>query len=288
MISEDISKNQNEFFDRHPFPGMVLDDGIDPAHFAYTLEKNHTYRLIKKLLKPTDRLVDVGCGTGEFTNYLALYSGARVVGLDYSQPTLDWAKRIQNQLEIKNAEFDLQDIFAPSDEYSGSFDIALAMGLFPSIPDQQVAMNNIVKMLKIGGTAIFGYFDPVGRLSVRMKRRLLQMISSDFSNQEKICRDVICRHMDNESEIKWIVNQLTEEFLVYHSPKKAIEMMHKSGLVVTDSFPSLSVFGGLDKSQLQTTDPLDAKLYKQFPIQMGWLFAGLSGYYVVVGRRVEA
>ena len=279
-----ILESQRDFFDQHPFPGLNLDHIKTKQNFIYTVEKNELYRAISALLTSNKRLLDVGCGTGEFTTYLSLVSSAEVLGIDYSQASVLWAKKVKDAFGGNILAFKEADVFELLPADFGFFDYVLAMGLFPSIPNELVGMKRIANIVKPGGVVIFGFFDPVGRIYTRFKRHLLHSITAGFKEQKAICEDIFFKDIKDQNEVIWHVNQLTEEFLNYHSPKSATLLMESCGITVTDCYPMLKSFGNILQDKLNTSGEYK---YPSIEIlgQLNWLRQKTDGYYVLVGRK---
>jgi len=284
-LDKAVLDSQHSFFEQHPFPGLDFSDLKSPQQFIYTLEKNFLYKAIKKLLKPGQRLMDAGCGTGEFTTYLSLFSGAEVVGVDYSANTVQWANGVKERFSNHSkVSFVAADIFQLLPKDLGQFDFVLAMGLFPSIPNEKLAMKSLTGLVNPGGVVIFGFFDPVARAYIRLKRFLIQRVSRRFGSQKAICRDVLLRHVNDENEIIWHLNQLTEEFLNYHSPLRANSMMREAGLTVTDCYPRFKIKGEILPDALNIHEPYRFPTLQIFR-QLNWLKSKTDGYFVLVGKK---
>ncbi len=282
----EILDSQHDFFSAHPFPGLDLQQLSSIQQFVYTLEKNELYRKIKKTLKSGNRLLDAACGTGEFTTYLSINSGAVVVGMDFSANTVKWANGVKERFGVGcELSFIEEDVFKCTPEKYGYFDHILAMGLFTSIPDEEKGMRQLCTILEPGGLVVFGFFDPVGRAYMRLKRWMLHSISSQFQDQDAICKKVLLEHIIEKNEIIWNINQLTENVLNYHKPSAAIAMMERCGLAVTDCFPKLKLFGNILPDELSAESSYKQPLL-QFPGQLNWVKSGTEGYYVLVGKKV--
>ncbi len=92
----------------------------------------------KEFLGPIDprgkRVLDIGCGTGVHSVFLAAFAGAReVIGIDPSEgegsPTdaYEVAKRLRGQMGLENVTFLKEDFQATS--IPGEFDLAVAVGV---------------------------------------------------------------------------------------------------------------------------------------------------------------
>ena len=104
-------------------------------------------KLIKEKVKKEMKVLEIGCGTGEFS-WQAISSGAHVTLTDISNISLEAAKfRFRNKLnKIDYKLADMEDI--PFDEES--FDIVLSSGSL-SYGDHKIVRNEIFRVLKNNG-----------------------------------------------------------------------------------------------------------------------------------------
>lgn len=131
------------FFDR-----LALewdDDQQDPAEVVSRLEA------LEELvaLRSGDRLLEVGCGTGQITGWLAeAVHPAEVVAIDFSEAMLQRARA-----KGIEADFRQLDICAePAGE--ACFDVALCFHSFPHFRDQQLALQHLATGLATNGRLI--------------------------------------------------------------------------------------------------------------------------------------
>lgn len=114
-----------------------------------------TLRIIektKKYLKPTDEVLDFGCGTGIISNEIA--GGVQVVhALDISVNMIEIAKRKAGERKVENIEYVKGTIFDERYE-SGSFDAILAFYILHLIGEPSKTIDRIHELLKPGGYLI--------------------------------------------------------------------------------------------------------------------------------------
>ncbi|QAA22617.1 demethylmenaquinone methyltransferase [Sporolactobacillus terrae] len=105
--------------------------------------------------RPGDRIIDVCCGTGDWTMSLAEKVGAtgRVVGLDFSDNMLKIAKMKQDANQFEHVQLvngDAMDL--PYED--ASFDRAtIGFGL-RNVPDYLTVLKEINRVLRPGGTLV--------------------------------------------------------------------------------------------------------------------------------------
>ena len=97
--------------------------------------------------KAGERILDLGCGTGQLTADIA-NSGAEVVGLDLSAEMIAAASA-----NFPRLRFELGDIAAAN--YSSEFDAVFSNAALHWVRDQNAAIHAIARALKPGGRFVF-------------------------------------------------------------------------------------------------------------------------------------
>lgn len=109
---------------------------------------------IKRYLRPTDRLIDVGCGSGYATRILAPLV-REVVGVDYSESMIARAREVGPV--SASVRFEVADVLALDAGGLGVFDTALSVRCLINLADwerQQEALDQVANVLRPGGRFI--------------------------------------------------------------------------------------------------------------------------------------
>src|SRR5690349_20626418 len=67
-------------------------------------------RLLRRYVTPGSRYIELGCAPGKMLAWVAIELGARVSGLDYSLPGVEWARDLFNRLHLP-ADMRCEDVF---------------------------------------------------------------------------------------------------------------------------------------------------------------------------------
>ncbi|MEZ4502589.1 MAG: ubiquinone/menaquinone biosynthesis methyltransferase [Dehalococcoidia bacterium] len=140
--------------DRAPYVRSMFGDiagRYDLMNTVMTGGRHHAWRraAAEALVRPGDRVVDVGCGTGDLS-FACLEAGAgSVLGLDFAAPMLDHARR-------KAADRGLRATFGLGDATrlplaDASVDAWCSAFVVRNIPDLDAALSEAWRVLRPGG-----------------------------------------------------------------------------------------------------------------------------------------
>ena len=97
--------------------------------------------------KPGERILDVGCGTGQLTAEITQF-GAEVVGIDASPEMISTA-----QENFPHVRFEVAD--AANLTYTEEFDVVISNAALHWVRDQGGAIASIARAMKHGGRLVF-------------------------------------------------------------------------------------------------------------------------------------
>ena len=98
-------------------------------------------------------VLDVGCGSGG-TTLAAATQAERVVGVDFSEPLVELARRRAQDARIGNAEFVIAD--AQTHQFDpGTFDLVISQFGLMFFDDPKAAFTNVRRALRAGGRVTF-------------------------------------------------------------------------------------------------------------------------------------
>jgi SAM-dependent methyltransferase len=120
------------------------------------------YRRFFKLLdlKPTDHVLDIGCGSGGPALFLAREVGCKVTGVDINEAGIRAGlaqardAQLQNQVQFRHA-----DVCKPLPFADNAFDAIVCMDVICHLPDRGRLFDDWQRVLRPGGRAL--YTDPV-------------------------------------------------------------------------------------------------------------------------------
>ncbi len=136
---------------------------------------------LKKIIK-NKKVVDFGCGHGNFLIAAAMEGCSFGYGIDYGKDSINFANKIKNKLKLnKKLKFETKNIYK-SNLKSSSFDVAIQNGVFHHLNKPDKAYKELHRVLRKGGYAWL-YTDGGGGIRdiiADMSQKILKDISIDF------------------------------------------------------------------------------------------------------------
>lgn len=108
-------------------------------------------RLLRRYLRPSSTLLEIGCGTSTLTLSLAPEITS-LTGVDISEEALERSRNKALEMKVTNAVFLNADCLNLS--FKDAFDVVWSQGLLEHFDDPQTVVNEHFKALKPGGIAL--------------------------------------------------------------------------------------------------------------------------------------
>jgi len=114
------------------------------------LDMEQLETMLKKLnLQPEQLVLDIGCGLGKITEYIAEQTGASIIGIDNAAKVVEWAQE-NTKIDRRKLEFqegDLNNLQFPKEE----FDAIISIDTLYYAEDFEQVINKLNEILKPNG-----------------------------------------------------------------------------------------------------------------------------------------
>lgn len=119
------------------------------------------------------KMLEVGCGNGDFSNYLSANHKANIVGLDFSVESIKIADQKKSKFGATTSSFVVGD--AQKMQFAdNSFDTIVSCECLEHVPTPQLMVNEIFRVLKPGGMVVLtteNYFNAYAYFRLYMMMR---------------------------------------------------------------------------------------------------------------------
>ena len=148
----DTSSNVQQAYDEW---AEIYDSNENPTRdLNYKAIRRESFGLAGK------RVLELGCGTGLNTEYLAKHA-SHVIGVDFSEQMLTKARQ---RIKAKNVSFLPADITKPWSFKDGSFDFIVASLVLEHIKDVRPIFDEVFRVLRPGGQCYLSELHPYKQL----------------------------------------------------------------------------------------------------------------------------
>ncbi len=152
----------------------VFEPGDDPADAAAAYQRTHERYLQAIGGTAAGRILDVACGGGALTAWLADNTNAQVLGVDQSDRQLAHARRLLAGGRRPNLRFVQQDVMRLAGLAEPPFDAAICLDAACYLPDRPAALRAIATCLQPGARLLLVDWCRADRITALQRELILQ------------------------------------------------------------------------------------------------------------------
>ncbi|HVI07395.1 MAG TPA: class I SAM-dependent methyltransferase [Candidatus Binatia bacterium] len=276
----DVTEIVKSFYEENPFPNY---DDIDSEQ---TLMEKARRGLFAKLLDeqiPQGALcLEVGCGTGQLTNFLGMHYNRRVFGSDMCLHSLRLANGFRQRCRIKNAGFVQMNLFRPAFK-PGVFDLVVSNGVLHHTADPLGAFKSISRLVKPNGIIIIGLYNKIGRLTTDFRRFLFRVTADKLAFLDAHMRN---KNYNSDRKRAWFYDQYKHPHESKHTYSELLDWYESNGFEYLSSIPKIDPGPFTDEEKLFEPHDKGTK-FTRWMTEMEMLMTGGAdgALYIMIGRK---
>lgn len=194
------------------------------------------------------RVLDLGCGTGEYALWYTMKGAASVTGVDLSDGSLALARQRREQSGLSQAEFLKMDILN-CDLPDNHFDYSYSVGVLHHTGDPLRGFKHLVRVTKPGGVVVVSLYNSYSRRILRCKQTICKWVGGNDLDKRVACGERFfagtMRKLDkryhgvNTKQIAYDIFGFPHESL--HSAQEVLGWFDQTGVEYMGSFAPLRV-----------------------------------------------
>jgi ubiquinone/menaquinone biosynthesis C-methylase UbiE len=194
------------------------------------------------------RVLDLGCGTGEYALWYAMKGAASVTGVDLSDGSLALARQRREQAGLSQAEFLKMDILN-CDLPDNHFDYSYSVGVLHHTGDPLRGFKHLVRVTKPGGVVVVSLYNSYSRRILRCKQTICKWVGGNDLDKRVACGERFfagtMRKLDkryhgvNTKQIAYDIFGFPHESL--HSAQEVLGWFDQTGVEYMGAFAPLRV-----------------------------------------------
>ncbi len=275
-----VTERVKAFYEETPFPNY---DDQDSVRSLIDKARERLYaRALDAAIPYNASVLEVGCGTGQLTNYLGI-SCRSVVGTDLCLNSLRLADAFRREHKLERVRFLQSNLFRLPFERE-QFDVVLCNGVLHHTSDPYGGFKAILPLLRPGGHIVIGLYNTYGRLMMDLRRGVFRMTGGAAKWIDPYLRSV---RMSEGKARAWFADQYNHPHESKHTIGEVLEWFDANGVAFVRGVPSV------------TGNPEDighGRLFQPTPAGSGWDHLGAQlrqvvggnqegGFFIMIGRR---
>jgi 2-polyprenyl-3-methyl-5-hydroxy-6-metoxy-1,4-benzoquinol methylase len=266
------------FYEVAPFPGYPPRDSLQ--WLRARAERSAFARLVDQAIAGDARIVEVGCGTGQMSLYLARADRV-VVGADLTVASLRLAEAARRRFGLDQVRFVESDLFRPGLQ-PGAFDVVYCSGVLHHTPDPKAAFARVARLAKPGGMIVLGLYNAIARIPLRLRRVVAKATGYRWIPFDPVLAE---RALEPQRRQAWLRDQYRHPEEHLHTVGEVLRWFRRNDVELVRAYPAAQVTDEAP-DDLFAPEP-DAWAPERWLAQIGWM-ASLGhegGLFVMVGRK---
>ena len=278
---QDVTAIEQSFYEEHPFPNY--DDADNVTTLADKARSGIFAHLLDEQVPVQATIAEVGCGTGQLSNFLASSSRSRMVfGADLSLSSLRLGEAFRRANRINNLAFCQMNLFRPAFK-AGVFDLVISNGVLHHTSDPHGAFASIAKLVRPNGFIAVGLYNSFARIPTDARRMLFNAVGDRFAFLDRRLRTP---GLNAARRSAWFLDQYKNPHESKHSFGEVLRWFDAAGFEFVSSIPRADGGAVTSAHRLFEPHPRGTAL-DRVAVQLRMLLEGGQdgGLFVMIGRK---
>ncbi|HYC64338.1 MAG TPA: class I SAM-dependent methyltransferase [Reyranellaceae bacterium] len=279
--ADDVSTVMEEFYSAHPFPNY------DEMETVGSLIEKSLARgfpeMLNRSIGPHARVLEVGCGTGQLGNFLAI-AGRQVLSADMTLNSLLLGEGFRRRSGLDHVAFAQMNLFRLPLQ-PAAFDVVICTGVLHHTNAPHVGFAGLVPLVRPGGHLIIGLYNLYGRQQTVWRARLARIWGEKVASLDPYLNS---HQLAADKRRAWFMDQYRNPHESLHTMDELLRWFDEAGLEFVRGVPS-PVFGesvDLDYRQsLFDSQPRGSRLDRLFSQVHQMITDTEGGLFVMVARK---
>lgn len=274
-----VTNTVKGFYEESPFPNYNDFDTL--SSFVMQANKGVFAKMLGEQIPPNSTVLEVGCGTGQLSNFLAATTASRYCAADMSSASLSLGRSFSDKNNIHGVQFTQMNLFRPCFAPE-TFDIVISNGVLHHTYDTKKAFMSISRLVKPGGHIIIGLYNHIGRLRTDLRRILVRSIGEWTLFLDPHLRN----ELSAPKRRAWIEDQYYHPQEREHSFSEVLDWFDEAGFSFVSSIPKINGIFRREEDLFSDQDP--GSVIDRFYAETRMLFShygGEGGLFLCIGRK---
>jgi SAM-dependent methyltransferase len=269
-----------DFYTVAPFPGYPPRDSL--GSLRARAGRSEFARLLDRAIPGDANIVEVGCGTGQMSLFLATADRV-VIGADLTRASLTLGAAASQRFGVDKVRFVETDL-RRSGLREGAFDVVYSSGVLHHTPDPRASFAALARLAKPGGIVVLGLYNAWARIPHRLRRAVGRLSGFRWVPLDPVLRDRAGEPARREA---WLRDQYMHPEEHRHTTREVQNWFRESGIEYLRTYPD-SLFASENMEDDALFDQADDDWgFENWVAQLAWMksLAHEGGLWVTIGRK---
>lgn len=276
----DVTDIVKSFYEKTPFPNY--EDSENIGGLITKAKQGIFARLLDEQTPLNIRVLDVGCGTGQLSNFLGI-AHRYIFGTDICLNSLKLGQDFKIKNDLGRVGFYQMNLFRPIFKQE-SFHLVICNGVLHHTSNPFLGFKSISGLVKKGGYIIVGLYNKYGRIVTDIRRFIFKTFGDDFKFLDPRLRE---RNIGEIRKSTWFKDQYKNPHESKHTIGEVLKWFAQTGFEFINSIPKVKSFSSFSLQESLFKPHLSGNWFDYFFSQSKLLFAGSreGGFFLMIGRK---
>ena len=277
---KDVTNMVRQFYEKTPFPNYEEFENV--GDLIQKAQAGIFARLLNEQVPFNIRVLEVGCGTGQLSNFLGV-AHRIVFGTDMCLNSLKLGQEFKRKNSLEGVGFYQMNLFRPIFREE-SFPFVICSGVLHHTSAPFAGYQSISRLVKKGGYIIVGLYNRYGRMATDMRRIIFEVFSNRFKFLDPRLRD---KNIGELKKLTWFMDQYKNPHESKHTIREVLRWFAQTGFDFVNSIPKLKAFEAFSENEKLFKPNSRGNWLDHLLVQTRLLFTRSKegGFFLMIGRR---
>jgi SAM-dependent methyltransferase len=276
----DVTDDVQAFYEKTPFPNY--DDFDSVGSLVEKAKKGLFAKLLDEQIPFGARVLEVGCGTGQMSNFLSV-AKRTVIGADMCLNSLRLGQAFAERNRLSRVHFTQMNLFRPIFR-EGTFDVVISNGVLHHTSDPHLAFRSIAPLVRPGGHILIGLYHQYGRLITDTRRVVFRLSGDRFKFLDPNLRRA---SSSRAKKTAWFMDQYKHPHESKHTIGESMKWFDDAGFDFVKSIPSTQPFKPFSTTEKLFEPERPGSTLERWIAELAMVMDGSEqgGFFVAIGKR---
>jgi len=267
------------FYTQYPFPNYENLENI--SSLIIKSKKSIFAEMLSHQLPPNKKILEVGSGTSQLSNFLSATTSSNVFACDATYNSLKLGAKFAKKNKLKGISFTRMNIFNPCFK-ENSFDFIICNGVLHHTINPYKGFKKTLSLLKNDGIIILGLYSFLARI----KNTLFFLLSKVFGEKIFLLDPHIRKKilLSNEKKISWIKDQYFHPLEKRYFLSEILKWFRLNNIELLNIIPPCSETISKKNKLFESKIDIDLIDIMNFELQMLSSFRE-GGLFLLIGKK---